>query len=142
MAASRFLGICISCDSGTIANSPRYKSVYPRRSENPGPSARVNGGWCRPASEFGLDGSSYDGATFPGPCAINCTNGEDIGTAAFPYPIYGSNGTSETFAFHPAGANILFGDASVHFLAEDIEIRTYAKMVTRKGHEVISEVLK
>ncbi|MEX2315583.1 MAG: H-X9-DG-CTERM domain-containing protein [Pirellulales bacterium] len=117
--------------------------MYPRLSENPGPCARVNGGgWCRPASEFGLDGSSYDGATFPSPCAINCTNGEDIGTAAFPYPIYGSIGTSETFAFHPGGANILFGDASVHFLSEDIEIRTYAKMVTRKGHEVISEVLE
>ena len=42
------------------------------------PTNRVNGGgWCRPASEIGLDGSSNDGTTFPGPCAVNCTNGED-----------------------------------------------------------------
>jgi prepilin-type N-terminal cleavage/methylation domain-containing protein/prepilin-type processing-associated H-X9-DG protein len=103
------------------------------------PDHRVNGGgWSRPASEFGLDGSSADGLTFPGPCAINCTNGEDVGPLTFPYPFYGSNGTSETYAFHPGGANILFGDASVHFLAEEIDIRMYARMVTRKGHEAIS----
>src|SRR5262245_10033766 len=34
------------------------------------PNQRVNaGGWSRPASDFSVDGSSLDGATFPGPCA-------------------------------------------------------------------------
>lgn len=111
------------------------------------PDHRVNGGgWCRPASEFGLDGSTPDGKC-PGPLAINNINGEDIyeitggapnDQGSFPYPFYGSNGTSETYAFHPGGANILFGDGSVHLLNEDIEIRVYARMVTRKGNEVIS----
>jgi len=33
---------------------------------------RVNaGGWARPASDFSVDGSSFDGASFPGPCAVN-----------------------------------------------------------------------
>ncbi len=111
---------------------------------------RVNGGgWCRPASEFGLYGSSTDGGSFPGPCAINCTNGEDylkngasdmsivpltLGTIT-----YGTNGTSETFAFHPGGANVLFGDGSVHFLSEDISMRVYARLVTRKGGEIVSD---
>jgi prepilin-type N-terminal cleavage/methylation domain-containing protein/prepilin-type processing-associated H-X9-DG protein len=106
---------------------------------------RVNGGgWCRPASEILLDGSSEDGTSFPGPCAINCTNGEDYlkgGTddrGIVPLQHYGTNGTSETFAFHPGGANILFGDGSVHFLNEQIDIRVYARLVTRKGHEPIS----
>jgi prepilin-type N-terminal cleavage/methylation domain-containing protein/prepilin-type processing-associated H-X9-DG protein len=111
------------------------------------PDHRVNGGgWCRPASEFGLDGSTADGKC-PGPIAINNINGEDVyditggqpnEMSSFPYPFYGSNGTSETYAFHPAGANILFGDGSVHHLNEDIEIRVYARLVTRKGNEVIS----
>lgn len=111
------------------------------------PEHRVNGGgWCRPASEFGLDGSTADGKC-PGPIAINNINGEDVydvtsgqpnSMGSFPYPFYGSNGTSETYAFHPAGANILFGDGSVHLLGEDIEIRVYARLVTRKGGEVIS----
>jgi prepilin-type N-terminal cleavage/methylation domain-containing protein/prepilin-type processing-associated H-X9-DG protein len=109
-------------------------------------SNRVNGGgWCRPASEIGLDGSTADGASFPGPCAINCTNGEDYlkggsdDKSIVPLPFYGTNGTSETYAFHPGGANILFGDASVHFLQEGIDIRVYARMATRKGHEVVSD---
>ena len=111
---------------------------------------RVNGGgWCRPASEFGLYGSSADGTTFPGTCAVNCTNGEDYlkngGSDMSIVPLtlggiaYGTNGTSETFAFHPGGANILFGDGSVHFIGEAIDIRVYAAMVTRKGDEVISD---
>ncbi|HTM55199.1 MAG TPA: DUF1559 domain-containing protein [Pirellulales bacterium] len=110
---------------------------------------RVNGGgWCRPASEFGLMGSSEDGLQFPGACAINCANGEDylkggaddkgIVPLTFGAP-YGTNGTSATFAFHPGGANILFGDGSVHFLNDSINIRVYARLVTRKGGEVVSD---
>ena len=116
------------------------------------PTNRVNGGgWCRPASEFGLDGSSYDGATFPGPCAINCTNGEDYlkngtddkGIVPLTFgPPYGTNGTSETYAFHPGGANVLFGDASVHFIEESIEMIVYTQMVTRKGQEVLNYVFE
>ena len=105
---------------------------------------KVNGGgWCRPASDFGLDGASNDGTVFPGPCAINCANGEDYlkgssgDMAAVPIPFYNTNGTSETFSFHPAGANILFGDGSVQFLNESIDIRIYARLVTRKGAEVV-----
>ena len=114
------------------------------------PTNRVNGGgWCRPASEFGLYGSSTEGDSFPGTCAINCTNGEDYlkgGTSDMSIVpltlgtiVYGTNGTSETFAFHPGGANMLFGDGSVHFLSDSIDIRVYARAVTRKGAEVISD---
>ena len=112
-------------------------------------SNRVNGGgWCRPASEFGLYGSDDQGIAFPGTCAVNCTNGEDYlknGTndmSIVPLTLgsiaYGTNGTSETFAFHVGGANILFGDGSVHFIGEAIDIRVYARLVTRKGDEVVS----
>jgi prepilin-type N-terminal cleavage/methylation domain-containing protein len=114
------------------------------------PDHRTNGGgWCRAASDFDLDGASIDGSTFPGPCAVNCANGEDIysltggspgSSGKFPYPSpYGSNGTGETFAFHPGGANILLGDDSVQFVSESIDIRVFARMVTRKGMETVSE---
>lgn len=100
------------------------------------PYARVNaGGWSRPASDFSVDGSSYDGASLPGPCAINCTNGEDVGSVAFPHPYYGSEGTAEAFAFHPGGANFAFGDGSVRFIASTIGIREFARLVTRQGGE-------
>jgi prepilin-type N-terminal cleavage/methylation domain-containing protein/prepilin-type processing-associated H-X9-DG protein len=99
---------------------------------------RLNaGGWCRPASDFSVDGSSYDGATLPGPCPLNCTNGERVDPAVFPLPYYGSEGTSEAYAFHPGGANFAFGDGSVHFISETIPILDFARLVTRAGGEVV-----
>ncbi|WZO98841.1 DUF1559 domain-containing protein [Isosphaeraceae bacterium EP7] len=100
---------------------------------------RVNGGgWARPASDFSIDGSSLDGSVIPGPCPLNCTNGEDIGTATFPYPYYASEGSSEVFAFHPGGANVLMGDGSVRFIKETVGIRTFASLITRAGGEILS----
>jgi prepilin-type N-terminal cleavage/methylation domain-containing protein/prepilin-type processing-associated H-X9-DG protein len=99
---------------------------------------RLNaGGWSRPASDFSIDGSSFDGSVIPGPCPINCTNGEDISGQTFPYPYYGSEGTSEVFGFHPGGANFLFGDGSVKFLKETVSMRTFTSLVTRGAGEVI-----
>jgi prepilin-type N-terminal cleavage/methylation domain-containing protein/prepilin-type processing-associated H-X9-DG protein len=99
-------------------------------------SNRVNGGgWARPASDFSVDGSSFDGASFPGPCAVNCTNGEDF-AGAFPHPYYGTEGTGETYAFHTGGANTVFGDGSVRLISAEINIREFARLVTRGGGEV------
>lgn len=100
------------------------------------PTDHLNaGGWSRPASDFSLDGSSYDGATFPGPCAVNCTNGENVGST-FPHPYYGTEGTAEAFSFHPAGINVAMGDGSVRFIQEQVSIREFARLVTRSGGEI------
>ncbi|WP_406697452.1 DUF1559 domain-containing protein [Singulisphaera sp. Ch08] len=100
---------------------------------------RVNaGGWCRPASDFSVDGSSQDGSVIPGPCPLNCTNGEDIGSQTFPYTYYGSEGSGEAYGFHPGGANFVFGDGSVKFVKETVSIRIFANLVTRAGGEIIS----
>jgi prepilin-type N-terminal cleavage/methylation domain-containing protein/prepilin-type processing-associated H-X9-DG protein len=101
------------------------------------PNQRLNGGgWSRPASDFSLDGSSYDGGTLPGPCALNCTNGEDVGASAFPHPYYGTEGTSEAYAFHPGGAQFAFGDGSVRLVSERISIRDFARLITRASGEL------
>jgi prepilin-type processing-associated H-X9-DG protein len=68
----------------------------------------------------------------PGPCAVNCTNGLDVGTV-FPHPVYGANGTGETFSFHTGGANVLLGDGSVRFVNANVNIVVYAALVTRAG---------
>ncbi len=102
------------------------------------PQNRTNaGGWSRPASDFSIDGSSLDGTTLPGPGAINFTNGEDIGSAAFPHPYYGSEGTSEIFSFHPGGANVALADGSVRLLNRNLGIRELARLVTRGGGEPV-----
>ena len=64
-------------------------------------------------------GSSYDGTTKPGPCAINCTNDREV------------------YSFHPGGANIAFADGSVHFMRESIDINTLVSFVTKGGGEVV-----
>jgi prepilin-type N-terminal cleavage/methylation domain-containing protein len=100
--------------------------------------SRVNGGgWARPASDLNIDGSMPDGVTHNGPCAINCTNGFD-GMTDFPYNTgyYITYGTSEAYSFHTGIANHAFGDGSVRAIREDIDIREYARLVTRAGEEV------
>ncbi|MFO0788263.1 MAG: DUF1559 domain-containing protein [Pirellulales bacterium] len=103
------------------------------------PAKRVNGGgWCRPASDISIDGTSGDGATDVGTCAVNCTNGIEIG-ATFPHPYYNSVGTGEPYGFHPGGANFCMGDGSVRWLNADINIRDFARLVTRAGSEISTD---
>jgi len=73
--------------------------------------------WVGGTLIFG-QGSTPDGATKPGPCAINCTNDREV------------------YSFHPGGANAAFADGSVHFLKAGIDIRIFARLVTRAGGEV------
>jgi prepilin-type N-terminal cleavage/methylation domain-containing protein/prepilin-type processing-associated H-X9-DG protein len=97
----------------------------------------MGGGWSRPGSEITLVGSSFDGKVLPGPCAVNCTNGEDAGPT-YPNPYYGVDGTGQVYSFHTGGVNAVFGDGSVHFVAQTINIRAFAALVTRSGGEVNS----
>ncbi len=103
---------------------------------------RVNGGgWCRPASELNiLRGSTADGLSFPGPSAINVTNGENLQTYTPPtgHPFYGVDGTGHIYSFHTGGTNALFADGSVRFLRSSINIRTLAALVTRNGGEALA----
>ena len=84
----------------------------------PGIYAR-GGAWVGGTLTFG-QGSTPDGATKLGPCAINCTNDREV------------------YSFHPGGANAVFADGSVHFLNAGMSIRTLAALVTRAGGEVVS----
>jgi len=81
------------------------------------------GGWADREAEYITHGFDAAGASSnpPGPCAINCTNNNEI------------------FAFHSGGANIVFGDASVRFVSASVSIRTVSAMITRMGGEVITE---
>jgi len=103
------------------------------------PTHVVNGGgWPRPASDFSVDGSSYDGTTLPGPCAREL---HQWGGCRRPHPtvrLLRHPGHRRAFAFHPAGANFAMGDGSVRFINENINIREFARLVTRDQHEVVS----
>ncbi|HJZ91413.1 MAG TPA: DUF1559 domain-containing protein [Gemmataceae bacterium] len=82
----------------------------------PGEYAR-NAAWVGGTVIFG-QGSTPDGATKLGPCAINCTNDH------------------EAYGFHPGGVTAVFADGSVRFLKASMEMRMFARLVTRAGGEV------
>ena len=98
---------------------------------------RVNGGgWCRPASDILFAGSNTTGAKVPG-VSFGRTNGYDVGGesyggSGYPAP-YGTEGTSQPYAFHRGGVNVVFGDGSVKFLDEAIHIGVVAALVTRNS---------
>jgi prepilin-type N-terminal cleavage/methylation domain-containing protein len=78
-----------------------------------------NGAWVG-GTLILFQGSTPDGATRPGSCAINCTNDK------------------EAYSFHLAGVNAVFADGSLHFLHADMDIRIFARLVTRAGEEVVA----
>jgi prepilin-type processing-associated H-X9-DG protein len=85
----------------------------PNRWVSGGPWASRNLLWCR--------SSTADGTAFVGRCAVNCTNDREV------------------YSFHPTGANAAFADGSMHFLKATIDIRVFARLVTRAGGEVVGD---
>ncbi len=84
-----------------------------------GPGATTGGVWADHQKGFGIEGTSADGTTPIGECAINCNNAYEI------------------YSFHSGGANAAFADGSVRFLRETLSIRTLAAMATRAGGEIL-----
>jgi prepilin-type processing-associated H-X9-DG protein len=86
----------------------------------PVPGIYALGGACVSGTLIFGQGSTPDGVTKPRSCAINCTNDREV------------------YSFHPGGANAVFADGSAHFLKAGMDIRIFARWVTRAGGEVAS----
>jgi prepilin-type N-terminal cleavage/methylation domain-containing protein/prepilin-type processing-associated H-X9-DG protein len=84
-----------------------------------GPGVTTGGLWADHQKGFGIEGTSPDGFTVVGECAINCNNSYEI------------------YAFHTGGANVAMTDGSVRFVRDSISIRTLAALSTRGAGEVI-----
>jgi len=92
----------------------------------PGLGQQLNGGgWARPASDLDFTTSTADGTSYPGPCAVNCTNG--FVYSAYPDPSFGTEGSSAPYSFHAGGLNALFGDGSVRFVRSSVAVQTFAE---------------
>ncbi|MBY0586756.1 DUF1559 domain-containing protein [bacterium] len=119
------------------------------------PDNKLNGGgWSRPATDILLKGFGGNDGTrdLPGPKAMNAVNGHDLGnqwTVGAGVPKYsftgpkgtvqvdiGTFGTSELYSFHSGGSNMMFGDGSVQFLDQNIELRILARLITISGNEI------
>jgi prepilin-type N-terminal cleavage/methylation domain-containing protein/prepilin-type processing-associated H-X9-DG protein len=90
------------------------------RAGKPGDDQSIFGcPWVGAGNPIVVTGATPDGRITPGPCALNCSNDDEI------------------YSFHPGGANMVFADGSVHFLKTGIDIRLLARLVTRAGGEVL-----
>jgi prepilin-type processing-associated H-X9-DG protein len=97
---------------------------YPQGTRfNDVPKGASNGaGWAARENSFTLKGSLRTPTSgTPGPCPMNCFNGNEI------------------YSFHPGGSNIVFADGSVHFIRDSIDIRVIGRLVTRAAGEVVGE---
>jgi prepilin-type processing-associated H-X9-DG protein len=72
-------------------------------------------------NEHVIHGASITGNSAPGAYAINAMN------------------KNEMYAFHPGGAMAGFGDGSVRFLKETLDMKVAGALVSRAGGEVVSE---
>ena len=114
------------------AESAGRPYIFQNGVQAPGDLSTVHqngGGWSRAATDVTLHGSLNDGSQLNGPCPMNCTNGENYPT--YNVAPYFSEGTSEIYSFHPGGAHLLFGDGSVHFISDKIDIRQLARLIAR-----------
>jgi prepilin-type N-terminal cleavage/methylation domain-containing protein/prepilin-type processing-associated H-X9-DG protein len=85
-----------------------------------GAATNRGGAWAN-AGSANLAIAGFNPATNdrPGPCAVNCSNDHEV------------------YSFHPGGANAVFGDGSVHRLADNLSIQILAALMTRNRGEVI-----
>lgn len=78
--------------------------------------------WAEPDYEIEMSGSdrlTTGSGEGNGTCVLNCTN------------------DNEVYSFHSGGAYVLFGDGSVHFIAQQIDPRTFVALITRAAHDRI-----
>ncbi len=89
--------------------------------------------WAEPDTSFGVSGQpnnkyqpSYEVLPWQAPPGPLFTAGNNAGA------------NDELYSFHPGGVNCLFGDGSVHFIRDTINIVALRSLVTCHGGEVIS----
>ena len=98
--------------------------VYRLRSPQPSLANDQGIGWADSEGPFSLDGASADGSQEGCTPAAGCTFAMN------------KKNDNEPYSFHTGGANFLFADGGVRFLAETVPLRTLAALCTRAAGEV------
>ncbi|MBN8625275.1 MAG: DUF1559 domain-containing protein [Planctomycetes bacterium] len=112
-------------------------------------AVRVNGGgWSRNANDIRLAGFTKDGKNPIGSWGINAANGVQVNSSDGQAANWGQGGTHADaardgsggiYSFHPGGAHLSFGDSSVKFVSEFIDISVLAALATRDQNELVDD---
>jgi prepilin-type N-terminal cleavage/methylation domain-containing protein len=83
-----------------------------------------SGAWANPGSDINTYGFNPSNVNTtrplqPGPCAVNCTNGDEI------------------YGFHTSVANVVMGDGSVRTLRSGTEVNIVIPLLTRASGEIL-----
>lgn len=85
---------------------------------------------------YGLTATSYASVGQGGPCIINCSNAEGS-VARSGHGEFG--GAGGAYSFHPGGAHILIADGSVRLVNQNMNVQTFAFMMSRSQSEVVGD---
>jgi prepilin-type N-terminal cleavage/methylation domain-containing protein/prepilin-type processing-associated H-X9-DG protein len=103
-----------------VAESAGRPTIWRAGKPDPGPAAYQNkNAWASWNGSY-TRGYTYDGELFPGPCPLNCCNDAAI------------------YGFHSGGAYAVFGDGSVRFLVQSMDVWVMYSMTTRAGGETFA----
>jgi prepilin-type N-terminal cleavage/methylation domain-containing protein/prepilin-type processing-associated H-X9-DG protein len=89
-----------------------------------------NGGYAGMTVPLGWNANTYPAT------ASNCN--QNWQAASAPNGCRYSSAAKGFVSMHPGGSNMLFGDGSVHFLKNSINLHTYCALGSKAGGEVIS----
>jgi prepilin-type N-terminal cleavage/methylation domain-containing protein/prepilin-type processing-associated H-X9-DG protein len=101
-----------------------------------GPAGYANGSrhrfwrWADPGSAFGTSGQPNNKGTPTNEGVPWPTTSATAGNQAGP--------NEEPFSYHPGGVNALFGDGSVHFIKDSINLVGFRSLLTIAGGETVS----
>ncbi|MFN9984517.1 MAG: H-X9-DG-CTERM domain-containing protein, partial [Pirellula sp.] len=60
--------------------------------------------------------------------------------SAYPHAYFGVDGTGQPYSFHTGGNMSAFVDGSARFLSSNIDIRIFARLISRDCGEVLNDL--
>ena len=142
--------IAIAEDAG---RDSRFVSPYTEGYVSPGDIADARSGtlvpagnrrywrWGEPDSAFGVSGQVNNHA-LPERAQISYpSTAAQVNIGPGGASVAGTNGgaNDEIYSFHKGGANVVFGDGSVHYLSDGTNLKVLRALVSRAGNEAISD---
>ena len=93
-----------------------------------------------PVEPYGIDFAPANNAYthVMTPNALSCTGAQDASGVVSNGSWGGIGAAITATSYHPGGVNVAFGDASVKFIKDSINLQTWWALGTRDGKEIIS----